>query len=142
VAVAQAWLTLLIRIPDQDKINGRKCDKTLEKVAWAKHQESTEWKDLLDLATPNQYLRWVVATLNRIASGKRAYSAQVGLLPFGFRHLEVALLQVALISPLPVAKILLDQDKSSKRRSFGQGFARRSLFVLASHFAILGQAWE
>ena len=50
------------------------CDKVLSKIAWNKYQTSTSWKDLYDLAMPNQYLRWILSTINQLASGRYIYS--------------------------------------------------------------------
>ena len=50
------------------------CDKTLSTAAWAKYQASTAWKDIYDLAMPNEYLRWILSTINQLASRRYIYS--------------------------------------------------------------------
>lgn len=51
-----------------------KCDKTLERTYWEKHREPCSWKDLSDLAMPSEFLRWIIATLNRVRDGTDTYS--------------------------------------------------------------------
>lgn len=51
------------------------CDKALEQAAYAKYKEATAWKDISDLAMPNDYLRWILSTINQLASGNYVYEA-------------------------------------------------------------------
>jgi hypothetical protein len=52
------------------------CDKALEQICWQKYRTPTGWEDLTDLAKPNEYLRWVLATMNQLADGRHMYSQQ------------------------------------------------------------------
>ena len=49
------------------------CDKTLERAAYEKYGEVSGWKDLSDLAMPNDYLRWILATINQLSGGRHFY---------------------------------------------------------------------
>jgi hypothetical protein len=51
-----------------------KCDKQLQKLYWQKYHTSCGWKDLSDLAIPAEFLRWIMATFNRLRSGQYGYS--------------------------------------------------------------------
>ncbi|MBI5016840.1 MAG: restriction endonuclease [Deltaproteobacteria bacterium] len=51
-----------------------KCDKQLQKLYWQKYKTSCGWKDLSDLAMPTEFLRWIMATLNRLRSGEYRYT--------------------------------------------------------------------
>jgi hypothetical protein len=51
-----------------------KCDKQLENRYWQKYGAVSGWHDLSDLAIPAEFLRWIIATLNRLRSGKHGYS--------------------------------------------------------------------
>jgi len=45
------------------------CDSRLEKAAYNKYGAITAWEDIHDLATPNQYLRWILALMNHLKAG-------------------------------------------------------------------------
>ena len=51
-----------------------KCDKELQKSIWKKYKETTSWKDISDLVIPAEFLRWIMATINQLRSGKYIYS--------------------------------------------------------------------
>lgn len=48
-----------------------KCDKQMEAACWVEFHESTGWKDLSDLVIPADFLRLIMATLNRLRSGEK-----------------------------------------------------------------------
>ncbi len=48
-----------------------KCDKKMEAACWAEFREPAGWKDLSDLVIPAEFLRWIMATLNRLRSGEK-----------------------------------------------------------------------
>jgi hypothetical protein len=51
-----------------------KCDKKLQKSIWREYKETTSWKDISDLVIPAEFLRWIMATINQLRSGKYIYS--------------------------------------------------------------------
>ncbi len=50
------------------------CDKKLSSAAWSKYEATTSWKDIYDLAMPNEYLRWILATINQLSDDYYVYS--------------------------------------------------------------------
>jgi hypothetical protein len=50
------------------------CDKQLENSCYARYRQVTNWEDLSDIASPNQYLQRILSMINQIASGKYFYS--------------------------------------------------------------------
>lgn len=51
------------------------CDKTLETRYWNKYKEVTGWKDLSDIAMPNEFLRWIMVTINQLQNENFSYSS-------------------------------------------------------------------
>ena len=47
------------------------CDKQMEAICWAEFHEPAGWKDLSDLVIPADFLRWIMATLNRLRNGEK-----------------------------------------------------------------------
>jgi hypothetical protein len=50
------------------------CDTALENKYWKQHKAITKWQDITDLAIPVFYLKWVMATLNDVKTGRLNYS--------------------------------------------------------------------
>jgi len=50
------------------------CDKQLSKSIRERYKVHTEWKDISDLAIPLEFLRYVIATINRLRDGNYKYS--------------------------------------------------------------------
>lgn len=50
------------------------CDEKLSKSIWECYKYSTGWKDITDLAIPQEFLRYVIATINRLRDGNYKYS--------------------------------------------------------------------
>lgn len=50
------------------------CDKQMERSCWNEFNTPAGWKDLSDLTIPAEFLRWIIATLNRLRSGVHRYS--------------------------------------------------------------------
>jgi len=50
------------------------CDRILENRVFKRTGHVTAWEDLTDIATPNQFLRLILATINQLADGKHKYS--------------------------------------------------------------------
>jgi hypothetical protein len=50
------------------------CDKQLNESVWQRYKEPTGWKDITDLAIPLEFLRYVIATINRLRDGNYKYS--------------------------------------------------------------------
>ena len=50
------------------------CDNQLNKSIWERYKVSTGWKDISDLAIPLDFLRYVIATINRLRDGNYKYS--------------------------------------------------------------------
>jgi hypothetical protein len=48
-----------------------KCDRQMEAECWAQFHETAPWKDLSDLVIPAEFLRWIMATLNRLRDGAK-----------------------------------------------------------------------
>jgi hypothetical protein len=51
-----------------------KCDEKLSQRAWQKYHETTAWKDISDLAMPNDFLRWILTTINQLSDDYHVYS--------------------------------------------------------------------
>lgn len=51
-----------------------KCDKTLETRYWEQYKAIAAWKDLSDIAMPNEFLRWIMATINQLHDKNFSYS--------------------------------------------------------------------
>lgn len=51
-----------------------KCDRKLMESIRSLHKEPTAWKDISDLAIPLEFLRYVIATINRLNEGNFKYS--------------------------------------------------------------------
>jgi hypothetical protein len=51
-----------------------RCDKTLENRYWNRYKEPAGWKDLSDIAMPNEFLRWLMATINQLHDENFSYS--------------------------------------------------------------------
>jgi adenosyl cobinamide kinase/adenosyl cobinamide phosphate guanylyltransferase len=51
-----------------------KCDKEMQERCRHEFKTSSGWKDLSDLVIPADLLRWIMATLNRLRSGKYKYA--------------------------------------------------------------------
>ncbi len=52
------------------------CDKQLRDMIYQKHKLVTGWNDITDLAIPLNFLRYIIATLNRFNHGKYKYSKE------------------------------------------------------------------
>lgn len=50
------------------------CDQKLEKQCWNKYETPAGWKDLSDLVIPTDFLRWILASFNRLHSGEYQYT--------------------------------------------------------------------
>lgn len=50
------------------------CDKEMEARMKSAYGEVTAWKDLSDIAMPNEFLRWIIATINQLHDPKHVYS--------------------------------------------------------------------
>ncbi len=50
------------------------CDKQLSKSIRERYKVHTGWKDISDLAIPLEFLRYVIATINRLRDGNYKYS--------------------------------------------------------------------
>jgi len=50
------------------------CDEQLRKSIWERYKKSTGWKDITDLAIPLEFLRYVIATINRLRDGNYKYT--------------------------------------------------------------------
>jgi len=45
------------------------CDKILSDRAFEEHGATTKWKDISDIAMPNEFLRWILAFVNQLRDG-------------------------------------------------------------------------
>jgi len=52
------------------------CDKILSDRAWEKYNMTTSWKDLYDLASPNEFLRWIMSMINQLLDPLNKYSPE------------------------------------------------------------------
>lgn len=52
------------------------CDQKLSDRAWHKYHETTAWKDISDLAMPNDFLRWILTTINQLSDDYHIYSEE------------------------------------------------------------------
>lgn len=50
------------------------CDKALSEKYWRNYGAITRWQDLSDIQIPLFYLKWIMATLNELKSGKIHYT--------------------------------------------------------------------
>lgn len=50
------------------------CDKQMEMICWNRYNTSVQWKDISDLVIPTEFLRWIMATINRLRSGEYRYT--------------------------------------------------------------------
>jgi hypothetical protein len=51
-----------------------KCDEQLQSDCYKKYGEVTNWEDLSDIASPNQYLQRILSTIIQLAQGRYSYS--------------------------------------------------------------------
>lgn len=51
-----------------------KCDKQMEEACWNEFKTPAGWKDLSDIVIPADFLRWIMATFNRLRSGEYRYT--------------------------------------------------------------------